>query len=108
MANSIQKLVFKGLIGNMPWAKMTVNEFINALEENGWREAHNGHIYQRLKERGPRLGIKTPNDLARALSRSKPEPADAGAMQCVFHASGGDSCLVFRGTSLITFRDIDE
>ena len=53
MANSIQKLVFKGLIGNMPWAKITVNEFINALEENGWREAHNGHIYQRLKERGP-------------------------------------------------------
>jgi hypothetical protein len=101
MANSIQKLAFKGLIGNMPWAKITMNEFINALEENGWREAHNGHIYQRLKERGPRLGIKTPNDLARALSKCKPEPADGGAMQCVL----GDASLIYRGNSMITFRD---
>jgi hypothetical protein len=106
--NSIQRLVFKGAIGNMPWAKITMNEFINALNENGWREAHNGHIYQRLKERGARLGIKNPNDLARALSRAKPEKAENGAMQCVIYSSGGDSCLVYRGNAMITFRDTDE
>ncbi len=99
---SIDKLNFKGAIGNMPWKDITMNEFINALKESGWREAHNGHIYKRLVERGAALGIKTPNDFARALRDGTTEDAEDGASRRV--CRGGNCWVIFRGGSLITIR----
>jgi len=76
--------------------------FRQALKENGWREAHNGHIYKRLVERGAALGIKTPNDFARALRDGTTEDAEEGASRRV--CRGGNCWVIFRGGSLITIR----
>ena len=97
---SIDQIQFTGLIGNKPWAEITVTEFLAALGKNGWREAHNGHIYMRLKERGPGLGIRTPNDFARALKSGSTEDADQGAQARV--CSGGKLRVIFRDQSFIT------
>ncbi|HWD91504.1 MAG TPA: hypothetical protein VG938_04060 [Verrucomicrobiae bacterium] len=64
---TIDELKFHGAIGNRRFCNITANEFNTALRANGWREAHNGHVYMRLIERGEQLGIFTPNDFARAL-----------------------------------------
>jgi|ERR1017187_772161 hypothetical protein len=104
---SIDKLEFKGAIGNMPWASITMNEFIDALSKNGWREApHKGHLYQRLLQRGSSLGIKTPNDFARALRSGTTEDAEDGAKKRV--CRGGTCWVIFRDNILITFRHAKE
>lgn len=103
---SIDKLEFKGAIGNMPWKSITMNEFINARKLNGWREAHNGHIYKRLIERGSSWGIKTPNDFARALRNGTTEEAENGAKKRV--CLSGNCWVVFRDNNLITIRHTKE
>ena len=72
-------LSFEGGIVNRTWDEITMNEFVNALNKCGWREAHNAHIYQRLRERGPFLGVFTPGDFARALRDGYSLPARDGA-----------------------------
>ena len=52
---------------------------MNSLSQNGWGEAHNGHILQKLRERGARWGSHRPNDFARALRNSWTRRADNGA-----------------------------
>lgn len=100
MSTSIDSIEFRGLIGNKAWHEMTGPEFLDALEKNGWREAHNAHIFMRLKQRGPRLGIYTPNDFARALRDGHTLPAERGALQRV--CRGGDFVVIYRGFSFIT------
>jgi hypothetical protein len=63
----IDAIEFPGLIGNQTWDRITGPEFFDALAKCGWREAHNAHIFLRLCQRGPGLGIHNPNDFARAL-----------------------------------------
>ena len=99
---NIDELEFRGLIGNRPLRAITMNEFINALAQNGWREAHNAHIYQRLVERGPQWGINTANDFARALRGGVTQAADGGASRRV--CRGNAFWVIFRGNEFITIR----
>lgn len=92
-------------MGNKPWKEITMNEFIEALQATGWREAHNGHIYQRLCERGAAFGLKTPNDFARALKGGTTEDAGDGASRRVCR---NDCWVIFRGNNLITIRHARE
>jgi hypothetical protein len=103
---SIEQLTFPGAIGNMPFRAITMNQFINALKQNGWREAHNAHIYQRLLERGKEFGIHTPNDLASALRYGFTQPADDGASRRV--CQGGACWIIFKDQALITIRHSDD
>ena len=102
---SIDKLEFKGAIGGMDWKDITMNDFINALKKNGWREAPNAHIYQRLVQRGSSFGIKTPDDFARALRDGKTQDAENGASARVCR---NDCWVIFKDTSFITIRHAKE
>jgi hypothetical protein len=62
------RITFVGLIGNRPLASLTQQEIRNAFARVGLREAHNSHFISRLIERGGQFGIRTLNDLARALN----------------------------------------
>ena len=101
--NAIDKLTFTGALGDQEFKDMTVNMFTNALAKNGWREAHNGHIYKRLVERGARFGIKTPNEFARALRGGRTEDAEEGAKARV--CCGGRCWVIYKEGSFITLRD---
>src|SRR5436190_17356051 len=101
-AKPIDALEFHGAIGNMPFGAITMNQFINSLNLNGWREAHNAHIYQRLVERGAALGVHTPNDFARALRDGQTLPAGNGASMRA--CRGGLFWVIFRDHQLITIR----
>jgi hypothetical protein len=101
-STSIDQIEFGGQIGNMPFPSITINEFINALAKNGWREAHNAHIYQRLLQRGPVFGLATPNDFARALRDGYSIPSRDGATARV--CRGGAYWVIYRDTELITIR----
>jgi hypothetical protein len=97
---SIDSIKFVGLIGDKAWKEITVNEFLDALAKCGWKEAHNAHIFMRLSERGPGLGIRTPNDFARALRKGTTEDADGGAKARV--CAGRKFQVIFRGNAFIT------
>jgi hypothetical protein len=99
---TIDALVFHGGIGNRRFGNITMNEFINALKANGWREAHNAHIYQRLVERGPEFGIYTPNEFARALRNGFTQPAERGASMRV--CCGNTCWVIYQGNEIITLR----
>ena len=87
---SIDQLEFRGAIGNQPLRSFTMNQFVNALKDNGWAELSydarihragkdNGpHFFSRLLERGPGCGIYSLNGLARALRDGRTEPAKHG------------------------------
>jgi hypothetical protein len=102
---TIDQIEFRGLIGNIRFQAITEAEFRNALGKCGWREAHNGHIYKRLCERGPRFGILTPNDFARALRDGQTRMAGGGGKARV--CCQGQCWVIFReeDCSLITIRD---
>jgi hypothetical protein len=99
---SIESIKFVGLIGDRPWKEITVNEFMTALGKNGWKEAHNAHIFMRLSEKGAALGIRTPNEFARALRSGTTEEAKDGAQARV--CSGGKFQVIFRDNCFITLR----
>ena len=99
---SIDNIKFAGLIGDKAWKEITVNEFMAALGKNGWKEAHNAHIFMRLCERGPTLGIRAPNDFARALRSGTTENAKDGAQTRV--CSAGKFQVIFRDNCFITIR----
>lgn len=99
---AIENIRFVGLMGNQPWEEITVNEFLAALGKNGWKEAHNAHIFMRLSEKGPALGIRTPNDFARALRSGSTEAAKDGAQARI--CAGGKFQVIFRDNTLITLR----
>lgn len=101
----IDQLKFRGSIGNERFQGITMNRFINALKLNGWREAHNAHIFERLVERGQRFGIFTPNDFARALRTGFTQPAGNGASRRV--CCGDSVWVIFRNHEFITIRDAD-
>ena len=100
--NTIDQIEFRGLLGNRPFASILMNEFINALRLNGWREAHNAHIYQRLLQRGVEFGLRTPNDFARALRDGRTLPAEGGASVRICH--GGQCWVIYRDHEFITIR----
>lgn len=62
------RIQFAGLINNRPLVGVGQQEIRNAFAKVGLREAHNRHFISRLIERGPRFGINTLNDFARALN----------------------------------------
>ena len=99
---SIDGIKFVGLIGDKPWKEITVNEFMTALAKSGWKEAHNAHIFRRLSERGSALGIRTPNEFARALRAGTTEEGKDGAKTRV--CGGGKFQVIFRDNCFITFR----
>lgn len=99
---SIENIKFVGLIGDKPWKEITVNEFMTALAKNGWKEAHNAHIFMRLSEKGTTLGVRTPNDFARALRSGMTEEANDGAQARV--CAGGKFQVIFRDNAFITLR----
>ncbi len=91
---AIDDISFVGLIGNRQLESITTNEFMNALARCGWGEAHNAHILMRLRERGIRWGIFTPNDLRGSSAtaiRSMPmtEPRLASAVTANAGSSTG-------------------
>jgi hypothetical protein len=97
---TIGGLTFRGLIGNKKWGEILPAEWAQALAQNGWREAHNGHLLLRLKQRATAFGVRTPNELARALRDGRSEPADKGAMARV--PRNGKFKVIYRGSSFIT------
>lgn len=100
----IENVEFGGLIGNRSLHAITTSEFVNALSKCGWREAHNGHILQKLRKRGLVWRINTLNDFARALRNGYTIPARDGAKARV---CGGGSCwVIFREAerAFITIR----
>lgn len=101
----IDQIEFGGLIGNRMLASITTNEFMNALGKLGWGEATNGHILQKLRERGGRWGIRTPNDFARALRNGRTQPARDGAKARV--CCNGQCWVIYREDicRLVTIRD---
>ncbi len=101
-AKPIDQLEFPGSIGNMPMPVILMNQFINALAFNGWREAHNAHFYKRLVERGKHFGITTPNDFARMLRNGSTLPARDGASKRV--CQGGVCEVIFNENEFITIR----
>ncbi len=101
-ARPIDQLEFRGAIGNMPFRAVLMNQFVNALSLNGWREAHNGHIYKRLVERGMEFGLNTPDDFARALRDGFTQPAAERAYARV--CRGGLCWVIFKDNEFITIR----
>jgi hypothetical protein len=97
---SIDRIKFRGSIGNRDFKDITVNEFLEALAKCGWREAHNGHIYKSLVERGAPWGIRTPNDFARALRAGATEDGDRGEKRRV--CCHGKCWVIYRGNRFIT------
>jgi hypothetical protein len=79
-----------------------MNEFIKALRANGWKEGsytREYHFYQRLVERGPKVGIFTPNDLARALRTGYTAPAKNGYSKRICRNA---FTVIFNGNEFIT------
>lgn len=91
---AIETLWFRGLIGNTEFQDISGPDFMNALGASGWREAHNAHIFSRLCERGAHLGIRTPNDLVRAIGRGTTERQDDGT--CLRTICQGRAVIVYR------------
>ena len=93
------EIVFSGLIQNMPLTSLTQQQIRNALAKAGLREAHNAHFISRLIARGPSVGIRTLNDLARALRGGV---AQAGAQE------GTIDVLILNGTAVLVFNKLGE
>ena len=102
---AIDDISFVGLIGNRQLESITTNEFMNALARCGWGEAHNAHILMRLRERGIRWGIFTPNDFARKLRDGYTINANDGAKARV--CCNGECWVIYREDTccFITIRD---
>lgn len=94
---TIEMLSFRGLIGNTEFQDITGPDFMNALHTAGWREAHNAHIFRRLRERGAHLGIRTPNDLVRAIGRGTTQRQADGT--CLRAICQGRAVIVYRETT---------
>ena len=62
------RIAFVGLIRSRPLASLTHQEIRNAFAKIGLREAHNSHFISRLVSRGPKFGINTLDDFARAVN----------------------------------------
>ena len=106
---AIDEIEFRGLIGNTPFRAITMNEFINALKRNGWREgSHTGryHFFHSLVKRGSQLGIQTPNDLASALRDGYTLPSKNGYACRV--CRGGACWVIFKDNEFITLRHPDD
>lgn len=101
---TIETFEFRGLIAGRALLSITTSEFMNALRDIGWREAHNAHILQRLRERGRLWGINTPDDFARALRHGYTIAVREGAQARV--CCHGSCWVIFRGAerTLITIR----
>lgn len=91
---TIEMLSFRGLIGNTELQDITGPDFMSALRTSGWREAHNAHIFKRLRERGVHLGIRTPNDLVRAIRRGSTQREADGT--CLRTICDGRAVIVYR------------
>lgn len=97
------RIAFVGLIGNRPLAQLGQQEIRNAFAKIGLREAHNSHFISRLIERGPRFGINTLNDLARALNNGVARSgAQPGTVEIVF-PGGKAAAVINRLGELVTF-----
>lgn len=100
---SYGRIAFVGLIGNRPLAQLGQQEIRNAFAKIGLREAHNSHFISRLIERGPEFGIRTLNDLARALNLGVARAGgQAGTVEIVF-PGGRAAAVVNSAGELITF-----
>ncbi|HWY30859.1 MAG TPA: hypothetical protein VNX46_08905 [Candidatus Acidoferrum sp.] len=100
---SIEELEFPGSIGNMAFKSISMNEFINALNKNGWHEGSHTkryHFFHSLVERGTMFGIATPNDLARALRDGYTLPTKNGYLKRV--CRGGACLVIYNGNEFIT------
>jgi hypothetical protein len=107
--SAIDELEFRGSIGNTPFWAMTMNRFINALNGNGWREGsytREYHFFSSLVKRGAELGIRTPNELARALRDGYTRPVKNGYFCRV--CRGGTCWVIFKGNEFITIRHASE
>jgi hypothetical protein len=97
------RIAFVGLIGNRSLATLTQQEVRNAFARIGLREAHNSHFISRLIERGSQFGIRTLNDLARALNNGVARAgSQPGTVEIVL--PGGRAAVVINSAGeLITF-----
>jgi len=102
----IYRLEFPGPIGNKQFSGITVNEFSAALRLNGWREAHRGHVFQTLVERGRQFGILTLNHFAHALRSGFTQPAEQEA--CCRVCCDRSCWVIFKGNEFITLRHPEE
>jgi hypothetical protein len=99
---SFGRVAFVGLIGNRPLAQLGHQEIRNAFARVGLREAHNGHFIKRLIERGPKFGIRTLNDFARALNNGTARAGvQRGTTEIVF-PNGRAAAVVNSSGELVT------
>jgi hypothetical protein len=97
------RITFVGLIGNRPLVQLGQQEIRNAFAKIGLREAHNSHFISILIERGPRFGIHTLNDFARALNAGVARAgAQPGTVEIVF-PGGRASAVVNSAGEFVTF-----
>lgn len=100
----LNDISFRGLIRNMSFASTTGPRLIAALRDAGWREGTGTHFVQRLRSRGPGLGIRSLGDLERAVRRGQSSAGRDGTM--LHSICGGTAYIVYNPLSrtLITIR----
>jgi len=104
----LEEIKFTGLLQNRNLSQISSTEFANALRACGWREGHSTergkiHFFRELKKDGPLRGVKTPNDLVRAIAKGRSEPAGNG--KTLHRICNGSAYIIYNRMKriLITF-----
>lgn len=100
----LERLEFVGSIANRALAEITGPQFNRALARIGWREAHNGHFFMRLRERGPDWGLVTPGDVSRRWQRGYTTYEGNGRARRYLAKSSAYVVYVVATRALITIR----
>lgn len=100
---TVGRVAFVGLINNRPLATLTQQEVRNAFAKAGLREAHNSHFISRLIERGAQFGIRTLDDLARALNNGVARTGRAADTIEIVLPGGRAAVVTNTAGELITF-----
>ena len=100
---SYGRIGFVGITGNRPLVQLTHQEIRNAFAKIGLREAHNAHFIKRLIERGANYGIRTINDLARALNNGVARVGKQSRTTEIVFPNGRAAAVVNSSGELVTF-----
>lgn len=96
----LKPISFVGSIGRRPFKQLTQQEMRNAFAKVGLREAHNGHVFMRLIQRGPAAGINNLDDFARAWNNATKKAGRPGTVEV--HLPSGVMVIVNGAMELIT------
>jgi hypothetical protein len=103
----IERFAFVGSIGGYTLQDVTGNQWDNALRRIGWREAHNGHLLMRLKQRdrGEAFGLYTMNDFAAAVRSGYSVPSGTAMARIPGNRA---FMVIYRDHSFITITGFNE